>query len=105
MGYSGRRERTEEEIFELAEKNKELIRKITIADNVDALKLHPNYKDLEPIKGESIVAYTLRYAANLVSPPQFEGESYDIECVTIKAGILGLEKEIEEKWNKFNKID
>ena len=66
---------------------------------VDELKKHPNYKDLTPIEGESLVAFTLRYAANLVSPPQFEGESYDVECTTIKDGILSLQEEIEKAFN------
>lgn len=63
----------------------------------ELLKSHPNYKDQEPLEGESVIAYTLRCAAHIVSPPQEEGESYDIECTTIKAAILGLEKEIEER--------
>ena len=68
---------------------------------IDRLKEHPNYKDLTPIKGESLVAFTLRYAANLVSPPQYEGESYEVECTTIKDGILSLEEEIEAAFKNF----
>ena len=70
---------------------------------IDTLKKHPNYKDLTPIKGETLVAFTLRYAANLVSPPQYKGESYDVECTTIKAGILSLKEEIEKAFYNFNK--
>lgn len=66
------------------------------------LKSHPNYKDQTPFAGETLIAYTLRCAAHLVSPPQDPGESYDVECVDIAAGILSLETEITERWNTFN---
>lgn len=65
------------------------------------LKSHPNYKDQEPFKGESLIAYTLRCAAHLVSPPQEPNESYDVECTDIASGILALEEEICERWLKF----
>ena len=97
------------------EKEENLKRMLSLADDlktgqesndrlvkIDSLKLHPNYKVLIPISGESLVAFTLRYAANLISPPQFEGESYDVECTTLKDGILSLEEEIERVFNSHN---
>lgn len=70
----------------------------------DVMKKHPNYQDVEPKVGEGLCFYTLRYAANLISPPQHDGESYDVECTTIKGALLTLEKEILKKWKHFNGI-
>lgn len=78
------------------------VRKKQIAKSIDSLKSHPNYKEPQPFKGEGLVAYTLRCAANLVSPPQMDGESYDVECTEIKSAILLLESEIEKKWFDYN---
>jgi len=62
---------------------------------------HPNYEELIPLEGESLVSFTLRCAAHLVSPPQYDGESYEVECTDIAASILSIGPEVEEKWNKY----
>jgi hypothetical protein len=77
---------------------------IKLGTALKMLKSHPNYKDQQPYKGEGLVAYTLRCAAHLVSPPQFEGESYDVECTDIASGILSLEEEITKRWKEFNNV-
>jgi len=64
---------------------------------------HPNYAQPDPIPGETLVQYTLRCAAHLVSPPQEEGESYDIECVNVAISILSIDGDIEARWNKYQK--
>lgn len=52
------------------------------------LSSHPNFRppDAPPdVTIRSIVDYTLRYAANLVSPPQLEDEDDEIECIDVAA--------------------
>jgi hypothetical protein len=56
-----------------------------VRESLEALKSHCNYRDQEPLVGESLIAYTLRCAAHLVSPPQDDDESYDVECITVQA--------------------
>lgn len=68
---------------------------------LNQLESHKNYIECKPIKGESLLAYTLRYISNLVSPPQEKEESYNIECVTIKKAILGAHYKIERNWIVF----
>lgn len=75
--------------------------KRTILKTAEALKAHPNYKDIMPFEGESLVAFTLRCSAQLVSPPMYEGEDSEIECIDLAKTILTLEKEIIEKWENF----
>lgn len=69
---------------------------------IDALKDHPNYLLPTPLKGETQIQFTLRCASHLVSPPQEPNESYDVECTVIRDGILALENDIAERWNKAN---
>lgn len=72
-------------------------------DIIKMMKSHPHYNDLEPAKHESLINYTLRYIANLISPPQFEGEDYDVECVDIKLAVNSMGAEIQKKWDKAQK--
>lgn len=51
------------------------------------LRDHPNYEFPSPKKGESQIAFALRCAAHLLSPPQQDGESQEIECVEAAAQI------------------
>lgn len=51
------------------------------------LKKHPNYKEIRPIKDETLVHFTLRFAGNLISPPQQEGESVETECKDLKTAL------------------
>lgn len=91
MGYSGSlREKYEEQ-------NK---KQIIYNDKLAMLKAHPNYKILDPIEGETIISYVLRNSANLISPPQYAGESYDVECLDIKEALLNYEQELVLHWNK-----
>lgn len=64
------------------------------------MKAHPNYSDPVPLPGESKVVFALRWASHLISPPQEEGESYDLECTDVACAILALEDDIEAAWNK-----
>ena len=68
------------------------------------LRSHPNYSQKDPIEGESQISYAMRCAAHLVSPPQEVGESYDIECVDVRDGILSLIDDVEKRWNEFHKL-
>ena len=67
---------------------------------VQDIRTHPNYEETEPVEGESIVAFTLRCAAHLISPPMESDEDNEFECVDIAAQILTLEKSITKRWEK-----
>lgn len=62
------------------------------------LSMHPNYEQPMPKEGEDLVAYTLRCAAFLISPPQLPGESNEIECVDVAAQVLALAADIRRTW-------
>lgn len=66
---------------------------------LEELKSHPNYEDKKPRVGETLVQFTLRCVAHLVSPPMVPGESNEVECVDLRDAILLLDKEIQRKWN------
>lgn len=70
---------------------------------IDALKAHPNFKQPLPLEGESKTQFILRYVAHMVSPPQEEGESCEIECVDLARAIKYLDNEVEAIWIAFNK--
>lgn len=70
---------------------------------VKDLTSHSNYKHSEPVEGESVIAYTLRCASHLVSPPMEDGEDNEFECVDVARQILALEKKINEQWNEYKK--
>lgn len=65
---------------------------------LEMMKSHPNYKEPVPLPDESPIAFALRAASHLVSPPQEPGESYDLECVDVASGILALKNQLEEAW-------
>ncbi|MGI4736105.1 MAG: hypothetical protein ACRYG7_13090 [Janthinobacterium lividum] len=72
---------------------------------IDMMKRHPKYAPLVPEPGETMVAFTLRWAAHLVSPPQEPEESYDLECVDIAQAILCLRHDVNEAWCKYYALD
>lgn len=63
-----------------------------------SLSYHPNYKQKEPIDGESQIAFALRSAAHLLSPPQEAGESNELECIDVAVQILNLQDSLEAIW-------
>ena len=102
MGYSnGRLEKdilkSKTELLGMSKGEQDIIR----LAKIDALKKHPNYKDTYPYPDEDIISFTLRTCAHLVSPPQEERESYEVECVDIRDGILALKDEIQERFYKL----
>jgi len=64
------------------------------------LTTHVNYKHTDPVKGDSIIEYTLRCAAHLVSPPMEDDEDNEFKCTDIAVQILLLEEDIARKWKK-----
>lgn len=70
-------------------------------NDLHQLESNPNYVEEMPRKGDSLLSYTLRYISNLISPPQAVGETYDIECIVIKKGVLGTHYKIQRNWKKF----
>lgn len=71
-----------------------------IGRKVSEMRAHPSYLLPTPTEGESQIAFALRCASHIVSPPQFEGESYDVECTTVRDGILSLLDEVTQRWNE-----
>lgn len=65
---------------------------------LSTLTTHPNYQQPTPNPGESPVAYALRCASHLVSPPQESDESFEIECTQVAQAIRDLEEAIEAAW-------
>ena len=65
---------------------------------VEEMESHPNWIRITPNKGESPIQFALRYAAMLISPPQEDGESYDLECVDIKAALLSISDQVEQAY-------
>lgn len=63
----------------------------------EALRAHPNYQPPMSRVDESIVDFVLRCAADLVSPPQIEGESDFIECVSVAEEIRALAPAIKRE--------
>lgn len=61
---------------------------------------HPNYRQPRPRREETAVEYTIRCIAHLVSPPQFAGEHYEIECTDMAEQILALQPQIEAAWQR-----
>jgi hypothetical protein len=67
------------------------------------LKAHPNYNSPIPMRGESKTDFILRSVAHLISPPQEEGESNEIECVDVSAAVIALGPELEKAWDDYIK--
>lgn len=72
-----------------------------IGMRVREMRNHPNYLLPTPIQGETQIAFALRCASHLVSPPQESGESYELECVDVRDGILSLLDDVQNRWDKF----
>lgn len=68
----------------------------------ERLDSHPNYKQQTPRAGESLVEFTLRWAAHLVSPPKVDGESDENECTDIAQQILEIGSEVSAAWNAYH---
>lgn len=67
---------------------------------VQDLRTHPNYKETKPQANETIVAFTLRCAAHLISPPMEDDEDNEFECIDIAEQVLALEKSVTHRWEK-----
>lgn len=64
------------------------------------LRGHPNFALSLPAVGESAIAYALREAAHLLSPPKVEDEDEAIECNDAAASVLGLKDDLERLWSQ-----
>lgn len=62
------------------------------------MKQHPNYKKPEPDYREDAVEFTSRAIGELISPPQFPGESKELECINIKLALLAYSYELRAIW-------
>lgn len=96
MGYTP----TEVYIDNDAKMVKEIRADLQLAKQVKQMREHPNYKLPTPLEHESQIEFALRCASNIVTPPQFEGESYEVECTTIRDGIISLVDEVTKKWEE-----
>ena len=106
MGYSSMSEDLKKPIEKLQEEgNNDFIVNYHRMLRIDELKKHPNYKDTYPYPDEDIISFTLRTCAHLVSPPQEPGESYEVECLDIRDGILALKEEIKQRFNNNRNIE
>ncbi len=63
-----------------------------------SLSGHPNYSPSPPVTGETAIAFALRRAAHLLSPPMDSAESNEIECVSAARQVAGLLEELEKQW-------
>ena len=68
---------------------------------VPQLSAHPNFELPFPQHGEDVIAYTLRCAAVLISPPKLDGEDEDTACEIVADAILNLYKPILARWQKW----
>lgn len=92
MGYTHNAENAEK----VLQRTKDTIIGMTVRE----MRNHPNYLLPTPIKGETQIAFALRCASHLVSPPQELHESYDVECVDVRDGILSLLEDVTKRWNE-----
>lgn len=69
------------------------------ASKSDRLDSHPNFKLPTPNENEGLVAFTLRCAAHLVSPPKEDGESHENECIEVARQILDLRDRVQSAWD------
>lgn len=90
MGYSANRE------------CKMPVRELIKSNPLAVMQQHPNYRKPKVKRGESLVEFTLRCAAHLVSPPQDPGEDYSLECVDVAKAIQMLAPEIQRAWELRN---
>lgn len=59
---------------------------------------HPNWELSPPKAKETQIQYTLRCAAELLSPPKYDDEDEDIECTNAAFDIQKLEIKIKSAW-------
>lgn len=64
----------------------------------NSLTNHQTYAASIPRSGETKTQFTLRYVANLVSPPQVHGKPKDVNQKAISAAIQNAESDIEQAW-------
>ena len=67
---------------------------------VPQLSLHPNWEIPRPQLHEDVIAYTLRCAAMLISPPKIEGENEDTPCEVVADAVQLLADEVRYMWMK-----
>ena len=68
------------------------------------LENHPNYKQPIPTPQlETPIAFALRCAAHLISPPKEDGEDDEISCEVVAEQIIEMTEEIETAWAKHKK--
>ena len=60
---------------------------------------HPNYHPTGPYRDETCIAFTLRRAAHLLSPPQEPRESEGMKCVDAAQQIRNLHYELQTEWD------
>lgn len=59
---------------------------------------HPNYREPNPLAGESLIGFVLRSTAHLVSPPMDDDETYECECVDVATEIRAMEDTLTKIW-------
>ena len=69
------------------------------------LRDHPNFVLPAPQKNETLVNFTLRCAAHLLSPPKIEGEDMEVSCQEAAQEIRALDSLIEKKWKAHHDRD
>lgn len=65
---------------------------------------HPNFSISGPRDRETQIAYALRMAAHLLSPPKKPGENDSIACEDAAVEIQRLSASLESLWAAKNKL-
>ena len=73
------------------------------APHVSQLSAHPNWEMPQPEPQEDVIAYTLRCAALLISPPKIEGEDEDTSCEVVANAVKRLAEEVRRVWTETGK--
>ena len=100
-GSSYKRKPTKEEI------RKEILQ--NGAEIYDALKEHPNFQFPENIPTryehpETVIEWVCEATARLLSPPQEDGESNELECIDVATAVRrDLKLELISQFRKHNK--
>ena len=66
------------------------------------LRDHPNFELPTPERDESPIAYALRAAAHLISPPKIDYENYRIKCEDVAKQMMELGAELQQRWSDAN---
>ena len=77
---------------------------VTPQQPVPQLTRHPNFQLPVPRKRESLVAYTLRCAAMLISPPKVVGEDEETPCEVIAHAVRKLAPAIQRRWRESHEL-